>query len=87
LTLFIFLSTVAGASYLLTSRQIGVTRRTMAAPVTASALIAGDVEDCTITYDPLVVAYRAGLVTLRLTIRRDGEAVSLYHAVHVSNVP
>ena len=53
----------------------------------SSALIAGDVEDCTITYDPLVVAYRAGLVTLRLTIRRDGEAVSLYHAVHVSNVP
>ncbi|HQV56927.1 MAG TPA: ABC transporter permease [Ilumatobacteraceae bacterium] len=42
LTLFIFLSTVAGASYLLTSRQIGVTRRTMAAPVTASALIAGE---------------------------------------------
>lgn len=53
----------------------------------SSALIAGDVEDCVITYDPLVVAYRAGLVTLRLTLRRDGESVALYHAVHVGNVP
>ncbi len=52
-----------------------------------SALIASDVSACTITYDPLVVAYRAGLVTLRVTLDRDGEAVSLYHAVHVSNVP
>ena len=42
LTLFIFLTSVTGASYLLTSRQSGVTRRTMAAPVTAAAVIAGE---------------------------------------------
>lgn len=52
-----------------------------------SALIASDVATCVFTYDALVVANRAGLVTLRLTIARNGETVNLYNAVHVTNVP
>lgn len=53
----------------------------------AGALLASRVTDCTITYDASVVAQQAGLVTLRLTLSRDGETVTLYHAVHISNVP
>lgn len=53
----------------------------------SSALLASNVTGCQFTYDPLVVANRAGLVTLRLTLAREGESVNLYEAVHVSNVP
>ena len=42
LTLFVFLSTLAGSQYLLLSRKLGVTRRTMAAPVRTSQVIAGE---------------------------------------------
>ncbi len=42
LTLFIFLSSLTGASYLLSTRLLGVTRRTRAAPVPVSAIIAGE---------------------------------------------
>ena len=53
----------------------------------AGALLANDVTTCIITYDASVVAQGAGLVTLRLTLARAGETVTLYHAVHISNVP
>lgn len=53
----------------------------------SSALVANDVASCRFTYDPNVVAQRAGLVTLELQLERDGERASLYHAVHVANVP
>lgn len=57
----------------------------------SSALLAENVESCFFDYSPNV-APQIGLVTLRLTLARarsDGtlERVSLYHAVHVSNVP
>lgn len=57
----------------------------------SSALIATDVTGCTFTYDANVSA-GAGLATLALTLsiqssQGDTESVSLYHAVHVSNVP
>jgi MSHA biogenesis protein MshO len=57
----------------------------------SSALIAGNVVSCTFDYDPNV-SPQVGLLTLRLTLgkaRSDGtqERVSLYHAVHVSNIP
>ncbi|MDH3301329.1 MAG: ABC transporter permease [Acidimicrobiia bacterium] len=42
LTLFIFLSSLVGASYLLSTRLLGVTRRTRAGPVPVSAIIAGE---------------------------------------------
>lgn len=51
------------------------------------ALLATSVSACNFTYDPSVVAVRNGLVTLDLGITRSGETVTLYHAVHVSNVP
>jgi len=57
----------------------------------SSAPIAGNVASCVFDYNPNV-APQIGLLTLRLTLARarsDGseERVSLYHAVHVSNVP
>ena len=42
LTLFIFLTSLMGASALLTSRQYGVTRRTRAAPVSTRQIIVGE---------------------------------------------
>ncbi|MEZ5094037.1 ABC transporter permease [Nocardioides sp.] len=42
LTLFIFLTSLNGAAYLLTTRQLGVTRRMRAGPSTVSAIVAGE---------------------------------------------
>lgn len=42
LTLFIFLTSLNGAVYLLTTRQLGVTRRMRAGPTTVSAIVAGE---------------------------------------------
>lgn len=53
----------------------------------AGALLASRVTACAFTYDASMAAQQAGLVTLRLTLSRDGETVTLYHAVHISNVP
>jgi len=50
-----------------------------------SAILADRVSDCVITYDP--INQRNGLVAIRLGITRGGESVSLYHTVHVNNVP
>jgi MSHA biogenesis protein MshO len=55
------------------------------APV--SAVLAGNVTACEITYDPLVVAQSRGLVTLRIALTLGNETVNLHHAVHVSNIP
>lgn len=57
-----------------------------------TAILAKGVTGCAFTYDSAVVATRAGLVTLRLTLSAtptggSAESVSLYHAVHVSNLP
>lgn len=62
---------------------------TTVAPLsTAShALLATNVSACSFVYDTNVVAQRSGLVTMRLTITESGETVTLYSAVHVSNVP
>jgi MSHA biogenesis protein MshO len=56
-----------------------------------SALLASNVTNCTFSYQANVAA-QVGLLTVRLTLakaRSDGgiETVSLYHAIHVSNVP
>jgi len=55
----------------------------------ASALVARDVSACAFTYDAFVVTQREGLVTMRLQLQRAGDtdAVTLYHEVHVNNVP
>ncbi len=54
---------------------------------TSPALLVGDVTDCLVTYTGSIANVRAGLVTLGLTLSRQGETVTLYHAVHVANVP
>lgn len=61
---------------------------TQPVPPTASssALLARNVSACVFTYAPGFTASN-GLVTLRLSITEAGETVTLYHEVHVSNVP
>ena len=62
------------------------------AGATSIALMASGVTGCDIVYDTSLAAQGAGLVTMSLTLstqdsRGDTEGVSLYHAVHVNNVP
>ncbi|MBS1187473.1 MAG: prepilin-type N-terminal cleavage/methylation protein [Burkholderiaceae bacterium] len=52
---------------------------------TQSALLAQGVTGCAFTYD--AVSERMGLVTLTLSLTRNNETVTLYHEVHVNNVP
>jgi MSHA biogenesis protein MshO len=52
-----------------------------------SALLAGNVAGCDITYNPLVLTQSLGLVSISLTLTRGGESVRLYHEVHVTNIP
>ena len=56
-----------------------------------SAVIAGNVSDCHFDYQPSGIGAQIGLLTLRLTLARtlseSTQTVSLYHAVHVNNVP
>jgi MSHA biogenesis protein MshO len=54
----------------------------------SSALLAKNVDDCTFTYSAGTTE-RSGLVAIRLKIKEstNGEAVVLYHEVHVSNAP
>ena len=54
-------------------------------PVTS--VLAQDVSDCQITYDPLVLTQSLGLVSIRLVLTHNNETVTLYHEVHVSNLP
>jgi MSHA biogenesis protein MshO len=53
---------------------------------TNNALLADHVSACSIVYQQGVTA-RSGLVSMQLQISREGESVSLYHEVHVPNVP
>lgn len=58
------------------------------APPTASrgqALLAQNVA-CNFAYEPGVTE-RSGLVVMRLSINQNSETVSLYHEVHINNVP
>jgi MSHA biogenesis protein MshO len=56
-----------------------------------SAEIARNVSDCHFDYQPNGIGAQIGLLTLRLTLSRtlseSVQTVSLYHAVHVNNVP
>jgi MSHA biogenesis protein MshO len=58
----------------------------------SSAVMATGVTDCSFTYDTSIAAQGAGLVTMWLQLntqdsRGSTETVSLYHSVHVNNVP
>lgn len=56
------------------------------APPAGTPILAGNVESCAFAYSPGVTE-RSGLVTLQLKLRQKNESVSLYHEIHVSNVP
>jgi MSHA biogenesis protein MshO len=51
----------------------------------SNAILADKVSACEIIYD--VVNQRNALVAIRLAISRGGESISLYHTIHVNNVP
>jgi MSHA biogenesis protein MshO len=53
----------------------------------ATSLLAQNVTDCQITYDPLVLTQSLGLVSIRLELTRGNEQARLYHEIHVSNLP
>ena len=57
-----------------------------AAPGGSSSLLVQYVSGCDFIYTPGVTATN-GLVTLRLTLTRRNETVTLHHQVHVDNVP
>jgi MSHA biogenesis protein MshO len=58
-----------------------------AIPGSTVALLAQNVTDCQITYNPLVLTQGLGLVSMRLALTRGNETVNLYHEVHVVNIP
>jgi MSHA biogenesis protein MshO len=51
----------------------------------SSAILANNVSDCSFDYE--VSNQRMGLLGIRLTLTSGGERVSLYHEVHVNNIP
>lgn len=58
----------------------------------SSAVLARNVDSCKFGFDPSAVAARYALVTVQLALQdkgadTNGEIVSLYHAVHVDNLP
>lgn len=61
---------------------------TQAAPPSGgtAALVTRNVSGCRFRYNP-GASQRAGLVTLRLSLEEEGEAITLLHQVHVVNVP
>ena len=62
-------------------------------PGGSSTVIANNVSACSFNYDSSLVASRAGLVTMRLSLSETpaggggAETVSLFSAVHVDNLP
>ncbi len=52
-----------------------------------SAVLARDVSSCSFNFNAAAVAARYGLVTLQIALTRNSETVTLYHAVHVDNMP
>jgi MSHA biogenesis protein MshO len=52
-----------------------------------SAVLARNVSACRIVYDGSPFATRYGVVTLALQLTSQNETVSLYHTVHIDNLP
>ncbi len=68
---------------------IQATQRNSAADFSGAGvrtLLARNVAACTFTYAP-GIAERTALLTMALTVERDGERVRLLHQVHVENAP
>ncbi len=61
-------------------------RPTWIAPTTGgSAILADNISACTIEYG--LPNQRFGLLAVRMTLTRENESVSLYHQMHVNNLP
>ncbi len=73
----------SGGELLRSTRAISATPLA-ACPASGAALAAG-VSDCAFEYT--VVNVRFGLLTVRLALSSAGETVTLYHEIHVDNVP
>lgn len=73
------------SGYDITQNQINPPVASLLGALT-NALLAQNVSDCTFTYTSGVTE-RSGLVAIRLSIRQSSEMVTLYHEVHISNVP
>ena len=56
-------------------------------PSGTSGMLAANVTACNIQYDQLALTQNHGIVSIQLSLTRGGETVSLYHEVHVTNVP
>jgi MSHA biogenesis protein MshO len=54
-------------------------------PLAGGSILADKISACEISYD--TVNQRSGLVAIRLAISRGGESISLYHEIHVNNIP
>ncbi len=52
----------------------------------AGALITRNLSNCAFSYDP-GTSSRAALVTMEMTLTKDGESINLLHEVHTFNVP
>jgi MSHA biogenesis protein MshO len=76
----------AGALRRYAGYAIGATQPTPPAGARV-ALLATNVSNCAFQYDPNVLAQRYGIVGIRLTLAKDGEAASLYAQAHVPNIP
>ena len=53
----------------------------------SAAVLARHVTGCVFSYDQPAITSRYALVTLRLQLTSQGETVSLYHTVHIDNLP
>lgn len=56
-------------------------------PTAASSLLATQLAECNLVYDPDVTRMRTGLVTMWLRIEESGESIRLVHQMHVENAP
>lgn len=52
-----------------------------------SALVAKNISACSFAYESLVLAQRAGLVAVGLTVTKSNESIRIIQETHVSNIP
>lgn len=53
----------------------------------SSSLLASHVSNCLFSYNGFVVAERAGLMTMQMSVSENNETITLYSATHVTNAP
>jgi MSHA biogenesis protein MshO len=76
-----FQITGPAVSYVCTPLAVGGTL------MRGASMLASDVTGCSIVYDTNAAATRSGVVSIWLTLAKSGESVTLFHQVHVVNIP